>query len=160
MLQIIYSGRLIVVCKHVISRISLYWLPRYVLSKMDNHHSGQGVHQKFRGFSKSVFRLDMMSSHRHPISDDLDFTSFSRSPVKDPGQVIVNLLPPESDYNFTTDNPEEKLDVPLDKPIIPPVVRLSTPYHSDIGDSGIESGSESDFSQRNIIFSHRNLSKL
>ena len=102
----------------------------------------------------------MQNFRGHPISDDLDFTSFSRSPVKDPGQVIVNLLPPESDYNFTTDNPEEKLDVPLDKPIIPPVVRLSTPYHSDIGDSGIESGSESDFSQRNIIFSHRNLSKL
>ena len=102
----------------------------------------------------------MQNFRGHPISDDLDFTSFSRSPVKDPGQVIVDLLPPESDYNFTTDNPEEKLDVPLDKPIIPPVVRLSTPYHSDIGDSGIESGSESDFSQRNIIFSHRNHSKL
>ena len=80
--------------------------------------------------------------------------------MKDPGQVIVNLLPPESDNDLATDIPNEKTDDPLDKPIIPPVVRLSTPYHSDIGDSGIESGSESDFSQRNIIFSHRNLSKI
>ena len=80
--------------------------------------------------------------------------------MKDPGQVIVNLLPPESDYDQQPDNLDEKTDDPLDKPIIPPVVRLSTPYHSDIGDSGIESGSESDFSQRNINFSHRNLSKL
>ena len=79
--------------------------------------------------------------------------------MKDPGQVIVNLLPPESYYDLQPDNPNEKTDDPVDKPIIPPVVRLSTPYHSDIGDSGIESGSESDFSQRNIIFSHRNLSK-
>ena len=79
--------------------------------------------------------------------------------MKDPGQVIVNLLPPESEYDCATDYSNEKTDDPLDKPIIPPVVRLSTPYHSDIGDSGIESGSESDFSQRNIIFSHRNLSK-
>ena len=80
--------------------------------------------------------------------------------MKDPGQVIVNLLPPESDYDLQPDNPNEKTDDPLDKPIIPPVVRLSTPYHSDIGDSGIESGSESDFSQGNIIFSHRNPSKF
>ena len=79
--------------------------------------------------------------------------------MKDPGQVIVNLLPPESHYDLAIDNPNEKTDDLLDKPIIPPVVRLSTPYHSDIGDSGIESGSESDFSQRNIIFSHRNPSK-
>ena len=80
--------------------------------------------------------------------------------MKDPGQVIVNLLPPESDYDPAAENSNEKTDDPLDKPIIPPVVRLSTPYHSDIGDSGIESGSESDFSQGNINFSHRNLSRL
>ena len=78
--------------------------------------------------------------------------------MKDSGQIIVNLLPPESDFDLQADSVNEKPDDLPDKPIIPPVVRLSTPYHSDIGDSGIESGSESDFSQRNIIFSHRNLS--
>jgi len=119
------AGRLIVVCKHVISRISLYWLPRYVLSKMDNHHS-----------------------------DDLDFASFSREPMKDSGLVFVNLLPPESDYDLQPDYPNQKTDDLPDKPIIPTVVRLNTPYHSDIGDSGVDSGSESDFSQRNISFSH------
>ena len=99
---------------------------------------------------------------RHPYSDDLDFTSISRSPVKDSGQIIVNLLPPESDFDVpenTDQKPDNIPDKIPDKPIIPPVMRLSTPYHSDIGDSGIESGSESDFNQRNIIFSHRKFSK-
>ena len=78
--------------------------------------------------------------------------------MKDSSQIIVNLLPPESEFDLQADNVNEKPDDIPDKPIIPPNVRLSTPYHSDIGDSGIESGSESDFNQQNIAFTHRNLS--
>ena len=79
--------------------------------------------------------------------------------MKDSSQIIVNLLPPESDFDLQANNVNEKQDKMPDKPILPQAVRLSTPYHSDIGDSGIESGSESDFNQQNIAFTHRNLSK-